>query len=132
MNEQDKKGRDAAHDDAGLVRHEQQRHRGELETPSAGTAAGVDFQDDRRSLRYVGGGARGGQNWANEGYGANQSYSAGEGYSSAPAHEAADADAEQTEFAVSPADLGVKPDELQGGYGLAQDADATPPVARKP
>jgi hypothetical protein len=79
--------------------------------------AAVKYDDARGEDRYVGGGAQGGQNWSNEGYGANQSYSAGPQYATGqrPA-EAAVAPA-QGEYAVSPEDLGVADYDLQGGYG---------------
>jgi hypothetical protein len=122
MTEREQKGADRQQqgaDQQGLEGHEKLRRTGRVEPPGAGTAAGVDYQDERGSLRYVGGGSQGGQNWANEGYGANQSYSAGEGYAAAaPATEqGASEEGQQADYAVSPEDLGVEKDDLQGGYG---------------
>ena len=90
-------------------------------------APGIDYQDRRGPHRYVGGGPEGGQNFANEGYGANQSASAGDGYSAPPEHAEGGA---QTEYAVSPEDLKVEDYDLQGGYGRPPESDAprgTPP-----
>lgn len=85
--------------------------------------AGVQHQDSRGSQRYVGGGAQGGQNWSQDGYGANQSYSAGHGYQQ---NAAVEQDAVPAEVAATPAELGVRPDDLQPTYGKpAQKADAT-------
>lgn len=81
---------------------------------AADAAPGVDYQDERGPHRYVGGGPRGGQNFANEGYAANQSASAGDGYSSPPEHPGGEASAD---YAVQPEDLGVKDYDLQGSYG---------------
>ncbi|RYZ67067.1 MAG: hypothetical protein EOP08_03550 [Proteobacteria bacterium] len=76
--------------------------------------AGVQHQDSRGAQRYVGGGAEGGQNWSQDGYGANQSYSAGHGYQqdAVPEQQAA-----QPDYAASAEDLGVKEDDLQPNYG---------------
>jgi hypothetical protein len=98
-----------------------------------GTGAAVDYDDARGDMRYVGGGHQGGQNYANEGYGANQSYSAGPGYQQGqePAGEGASV---ESDYAVQPRDLGVKDYDLQGGYGRpAEDTHAkTPTSPRKP
>jgi hypothetical protein len=97
-----------------------------------GTGAAVDYDDSRGDMRYVGGGREGGQNYANEGYGANQSYSAGPGYQQGDDAVAADDNGTERDFAVKPSDLGVKDYDLQGSYGRpAEDAKAKPkPSAR--
>ena len=101
----------------GIVRHERERQSGRLE-PETGPVAGAPEQAPG-SLRYVGGGPEGGQNFSNEGYGANQSYSAGNGYAAAPSSSEAGKkpQAEDDQAAVSPEDLGVRDYDLQGGYG---------------
>ena len=97
----------------------------------------MSYDDARGEDRYVGGGAKGGQNWSNEGYGANQSYSAGPQYSAGqqpPASAEATGDpaaepASKRDYAVTPEDLDVADYDLQGGYGRPAE-HAPPPKSR--